>query len=199
LLAGAYATTAGWFQNPGDLDGDGVDDVLLFDADFGRHLFYGGPGLFADGLDLVAGDAAIADTAGYVFPVGDRDGDGDDELLNQFVEEGAPRLGLLSAKIAFASGSRERLSGNVAFPVDEVKEQAPEGVFPGQEQSNFIRALSTAIPAGDLDGDGAADLFTTSYVYEILDESEGSIGYDRSAPQVHIHYGTPAQPAPVLR
>jgi hypothetical protein len=199
LLAGAYATTAGWFQNPGDLDGDGVDDVLLFDADFGRHLFYGRPGLFADGLDFAAGDAVIADTAGYAFPIGDRDGDGDDELLNQFVEEGAPRLGVLSANIAFASGSRERLSGNIAFPLDEVRAQSPGGLFPGQGQSNFIRALSTAIPAGDLDGDGAADLFTTSYVYEIVDESPDSIGYNRLAPQVHIHYGSPALRAPVLR
>lgn len=199
LLARAYATSSGWFQNPGDLDGDGADDVLLFDADFGRHLFYGAPGLFAGGLDFAAGDAAIADSVGYVFPVGDRDGDGDDELLNQFVEQGPPRVGLLSANIALASGSRERLSGDVTFPLDEVRAQAPDGPFPGQEQSNFIRALSTAIPAGDLDGDGAADLFTASYVYEISDESAYSVGYSRFAPQVHIHYGTLAPRTPSLR
>jgi hypothetical protein len=47
------------------------------------------------------------------------------------------------------------------------------------------RVLSLAIPAGDLDGDGTADLFTTSHRL--------SYTYASSDQQVHIHYGSRAK------
>ena len=110
---------------------------------------------------------------------------------------------LFTSNIAFTSGSRERLSGVVPFPEAEVTAQFPEGPFP-DERSAFDdsgRGLSSAIPAGDLDGDGADDLFTTSEHYQVESSSPdgSSIGYSTSAPQIHIHYGVPVRAEVVVR
>jgi hypothetical protein len=104
---------------------------------------------------------------------------------------------IFSSNVAFTSGSRERLSGTIPFPESEVTAQAPDGRFPEQSSrsGDWGRTLRYAIPAGDLDGDGAADLITTSVFYEILDEN----GYDTSQPQIHIHYGVPALGDAVVR
>jgi hypothetical protein len=195
LLAGAYANLYGWIHEPGDLDGDGLNDVLLWNAGRVRYMFYGARGLFADGIDFAAADASMYDEKKDVYAVGDRDGDGDDELLDQFeYSEGEP-LGELSSNVAFASGGRERLAGALAFAEDDIEAQAPDGPFPEQATPRSGRSLASVIPAGDLDGDGAADLFSTSYLYELLGDGR----YDLSAPQVHIHYGTPASLTPSVR
>jgi hypothetical protein len=121
-------------------------------------------------------DAVFSRRNVRAFAVGDRDGDGDDELIDVF---NSPRYSP-SADAAFASGTRTRLSGEVSFPESEVVAQTPNGRFPEDPE----RVLARAIPAGDLDGDGAADLFTTSH--------RVSYSYQVSDPQLHIHYGTPA-------
>jgi hypothetical protein len=203
LLAGAYVTSVAWQAIPGDLDGDGLTDVLLYDSDLQRHLFYGAAGLLTDGVDFTQADASVGTSAGSVFSIGDRDGDGDDELLDQFSNPNATDIAssVLSSNIAFASGSRERLSGVIPFPEAEVTARAPDGPFPDQRSRDGQtgRTLRYAVPAGDLDGDGAADLFTTSIYYETEDVQADSFGLETSSPQVHIHYGVLAQPATALR
>jgi hypothetical protein len=75
------------------------------------------------------------------------------------------------------------LSGSFSFPESEVIAQTPGGRFPGYPN----RALGFVIPAGDLDGDGAADLFTLSASYEFSDATS----FEATDHELHIHYGTP--------
>jgi hypothetical protein len=55
------------------------------------------------------------------------------------------------------------------------------------------RVLQGMFPVGDLDGDGAADLYATSMMQ--LPSSEGAL----TLPQLHIHYGTPGALTPPVR
>lgn len=119
-------------------------------------------------------------------------------MLDQFSNpDTAVAIEYFSSNVALASGSPERLTGNFIFPESEVIARAPDGPFSdfASPYGTSGRALEAAIPAGDLDGDGAADLFTTSYLYEIEDDS----GYSQSNHRVHIHYGTPAPQTTPLR
>jgi len=168
---------------PRDVDGDGIDDLLFIDPDIRMHLFYGRPGLFSEGFDFANSDAVmpLSERGAYIFSLGDLDGDGDDELVDQFFV--TPDLPFPS-DIAILSGSRTRLAGEIAFAEDEVLAANPEGRYPDFPG----RVLTYAVPAGDLDGDGADDVFTISEYREVLSPDS----YQTSAPQIHVHYGTKA-------
>jgi hypothetical protein len=180
----------------GDLDGDGLGDVLLMDENAQAYLFYGAPGLFQNGVDLGAAAATFAPdpragTLAFsapfsVIPAGDRDGDGDSELALLFSVPGAGVAGV-QTNVVLLSGQRQRLSGSVSFPIDELLAENPAPRFDPATD----RYLTNVFPAGDLDGDGAADLFTVSEEYVSEDG-----GYTMTAPQLHIHYGTPVAAAP---
>jgi hypothetical protein len=192
-LAGVSPYTAAGGANPfGDLDGDGIADVLLTDQGSQAYLFYGAAGLFDDGVDL--GNAAarfpVDPTVGLqLIPAGDRDGDGDAELIDQFWDDTASDN---QSDIALLSGQRQRLGGDVSFPIAEVRSQPGHPRFDPGEQ----RAMTDVIPAGDLDGDGADDLLTVSETF-IPDPVSG--GLSVSNPQLHIHYGTPVPRGPIVR
>jgi len=175
--------TPGWMNGPGDLDGDGIDDLVLEDADRIQHLFYGSPAAFEAGFDFAQADAVFPQSElSQAYLVGDRDADGDDELLDFF---GVPNgTSTPPTDVAFLSGSGERLSGDVLFPESEVIAQTPNGRFP----EDPFRLLDAAIPAGDLDGDGAADLFTVSK--QVIRDGNGGLLIEGF--ELHIHYGTPA-------
>jgi hypothetical protein len=180
FLAGYNEATNGWLWRPVDLDGDRLNDLLLARQDYPPlQVFYGRPGLFADGFDPSQADATLQHgEAPYyqVYPVGDRDGDGRDELLDQFNVPVGP-VPFLNNEVALWHGSSARLSGSFSFPESEVVAGSGGIRFP----ENPSRILESTIPAGDLDGDGAADLFTVSNVYT------GPFSY--RAMQLHVHYG----------
>jgi hypothetical protein len=177
----------------GDLDADGVDEVLLLDESHVLHLFYGELGLFAGGLDFAEAAATLEAQEGgtpRVRSAGDRDGDGDVELLLQFWD-GNPEAQFLD-QVAILSGSSARLSGNVEFPKAAAITGAPERFV-----NDPNRRLDDVFPAGDLDGDGAADLYSTSTEYTQQGEQVGS--YTTRQPLLHIHYGTPGALTPLVR
>jgi hypothetical protein len=180
------------FAAPGDLDGDGLSDVLLRDADTTCYLFYGAPGVLAQGVDFTRADATLPLGASWLIAsAGDRDGDGDVELLDVFAVD-RPGHDYLEKDVALIAGRRERLSGSFAFPESTVTTQTPEGRFPSSGSTVF-KTIEWAFPAGDLDGDGAGDLFSVTNDY-VKYSDDG--GFFSEAPQLGIHYGTPvAAPA----
>jgi hypothetical protein len=185
LLAGAFPEVSHYAPGAGDLDGDGRSDLLLRDAERRLHLFYGRIGALESGFDLEQADAVFQNGDNAVYPVGDRDADGDDELLDFFYVPGLDDTSPVTNEVAITTGSRKRLSGDVSFPESEVIAQSANGHFPDNRQ----RALERATAAGDLDGDGAADLLTVSQLVVPLAAGHFSSG---TSVQLHIHYGTPA-------
>lgn len=170
-----------------DLDGDGTNDVLLSDDQGRQYLFYGGPELIAGGLQLTQADATFAQQDFlYMAPAGDRDGDGDDELLSVF-----PLDSTWFMDVALLDGQGSRAAGGVSFPQAAVRAAHPDGPF-----EDRLRGVQFAFPAGDLDGNGASDVFTIS----ALRTTEAGGAYALSAFQLHVHYGALAfAAAPPLR
>jgi hypothetical protein len=188
----------------GDVDGDGIDDLLAYETLNRAHLFYGAPGLLDGGvLDLQTAAASFIDDEavpheGLLSPAGDRDGDGDADLLSLFYTD--PELS--HTDVAFVSGSRARLGEPQALPIQAAIAARPDGLpfsLVIEHQNHTFtqdRRLFSASNAGDLNGDGADDLLTTS-MYLLSSNETGS---SFVSPQIHIHYGTPGTaiaPAPV--
>jgi hypothetical protein len=188
----------------GDVDGDGIDDLLAYEASNRAHLFYGASGLLEGGvLDLQTAAASFLDDAampqeGLVSSAGDRDGDGDADLLSFFYSDSA----LLHTDVAFVSGSPTRLTDPQTLPIREAIAARPGGlpfslVIEHQDHTfEQDRVVFSVSDAGDLNGDGADDLLTTSMYLLSADET----GSSYASPQIHIHYGTPGKtvaPAPV--
>jgi hypothetical protein len=177
--------------SPPDVDGDGVADLMLWGDD--ARLFYGQPGLFTDGVDLsqsvLLGNDA--ERSMDLWFAGDRDGDGDADLVARFYDDA-----FVFSNVAFSSGSRERASGNLSFPVQAVLGANPDGYL--LEQDRYLERITLA---GDLDGDGSSDLLTTSLFFTPFDESASRENGDGSfgVPELHIHYGVPGNATSPLR
>jgi hypothetical protein len=186
----------------GDLDGDGVREVLLYDEADAPHLFYGAPGLFDGGADLAAANATFepytSEPRATLVAVHDRDGDGDDELVSSF-HLGQQFSGYTPQNVALLSGTRARMSGQVEL-------RTPTSPWP--EQNTFIESVFSA---GDLDGDGAGDIITRSgdynagedRLYDYPSAYDGRLLHIRTSllgAQLNIHYGAPgAAPGAPLR
>lgn len=183
----------------GDVDGDGIDDVLAYETynpEQRAHLFYGAPGLLDDGvLDFQNAAASFIDDLAQpreylLTPAGDRDGDGDADLLSLFFSDAA----LVHTDVAFISGSSTRLGGPQTLPIQAAMATRPGGLpfALAIEQQNYTltqdRVVFSASDAGDLNGDGADDLLTASM--HLIGTDEGGSSFD--SPQIHIHYGIPS-------
>jgi hypothetical protein len=148
-------------------------------------LFYGGPQLLSRPLQLSDAAASLPDVA--LLPVGDRDGDGDDELIaSRYIEDDSfvswPAQSSLvgGSAVATLSGTRVRLSGSVAILPEPSVQDAR--VFP--DQSRLIQAVMSV---GDLDDDGATEVVTLSGMVSPLQPDLG--------PMLHVHYGVHVPPA----
>jgi hypothetical protein len=156
----------------GDIDRDGFDDLaagLENDADGGQRsaLFYGSPGFLARAVDESASSAifAVPGRLGGMEALGDWNGDGSNDILflsERITTESAsdPEARGAGTAVRLIPGRSERFSG-----VHELALQ-PD---PAQTE----RYIGRASKAGDIDGDGKADLFfavdadygyTTKYV-----------------------------------
>lgn len=139
----------------GDMDGDGLDDFLLLayrNASLERggeyqrpllYLFYGRAEFPAE-LSTAEADAAFEVDSGFNGTVGDVNGDGYDDLLLT-----------LSDSTNFIFGSKQRLEGLVPRGEGGVKWTFDALPPPF---SNELLIMHSVRGAGDLNGDGCADL-----------------------------------------
>jgi hypothetical protein len=173
-----------------DLDGDGIADLILRNGDDGLlYLFYGRPGLLEREPDVADSAALLTndlDDLMDVLAAGDRDGDGDTDLVSTF----ARGTTIFSRGVALLGGSRQRFTGAVVFPYQAAVSANPDGIL--FEDYRFLEDVAVA---GDLDGDGASDLITTS---SLIYPRERENSFDHTTRQVHIHYGVPGS-LPQLR
>jgi hypothetical protein len=180
----------------GDLDGDGIDDFMVDDANVPSSarsfLFYGSPSWATTAIDRDLADAIFHFDGGLgdVMPLGDWNGDGfNDLMLWQRVRRGelpmtpttadefVPYEAVWRGEARVIPGTAQRYAGDYA-----TNEFRPE-----------LRALDVGelggpygvYPIGDLDGDGSGDVQLTLARYQI----------DRYVPgsnyQSFIKYGGP--------
>jgi hypothetical protein len=183
----------------GDVDGDGIDDVLAYETWQRAHLFYGTPGLLDDGvLDFQNAAASFIDELALprellLTPAGDRDGDGKGDLLSLFYSDAEG----VHTDVAFVSGSSARLDGAQTLPIQAAIASRPGGLpfeLVIEEQNQTFqqdRVVFSATDAGDINGDGADDLLTTSMHMAGANASARRFDF----PQIHIHYGIPGRSA----
>jgi hypothetical protein len=172
---------------PGDLDGDGFDDLVAVAAsDAAPVVFYGAADFLAAPLDLDRATARLlVGDVGSIVPLGDVDGDGDADLgVARYVHSRSRRVD--GTDLAVLSGSRTRLRGPISFGEPSL---AGARIYVGSSDAED-RYQAATMPIGDLDGDGAGDLVTSS---ARLFEDASVIPGDQ---RLHIHYGTPASVLP---
>jgi hypothetical protein len=146
----------------GDIDGDGIDDIINFDVSlsgssvaplrYRTHLFYGSPSWATAAVDSELADAVFHSDEGMgrLTPAGDWDGDGLTDLVFSGLvnpPDGAAIGRWTEARLI--PGTVERFAGSYHLveridtaPRDEGQLGLPWGVY----------------PVGDLDGDGFADV-----------------------------------------
>jgi hypothetical protein len=158
----------------GDIDGDGFDDLLIGaegapSASSGRgcaYLVLGGPSLAGGSLAradaIIDGDAPFDHAGGALAGVGDVDGDCVPDLL----------VGAADADALASGGGEACLVRGSAPPTDTVMAAASACFWgPGSHD-----AAGTAVAgAGDLDGDGLADLAVAAPGADLAAASAGEV------------------------
>ena len=170
LLGTTYRDRAGrWLQGVGDIDGDGLGDVLVSgqpDEDRGRAWLVLGKNLSGsislDDADIVLTGEEEGDKAGWTTAAGDLDGDGVPDLII-----GAPHARDSGAVyIIYGSGLTADLDLGDADVI--------------LEGAGSYSEAGAAVAAGDIDGDGRDDLLVgapddAGSVYVVLAPQLGSI------------------------
>jgi hypothetical protein len=163
---GEDTCSASALASAGDVDGDGLADVLVGapnDSHNGdqagkTYLVLGVSMLGGGNLSLAYGDASFVgesqhDNSGWaVASAGDVDGDGLDDLLVGAPEAGAN--GMSSGAAYLVLGSMASAGG--AYTLANVHAR-----LAGEDE--FDRAGYSLAPAGDVDGDGLADVLVGAY------------------------------------
>ncbi len=170
----------GWsVAGAGDTDGDGrsdvivgarlhcVDKVLCLGNDYARgraYLFRGGSPMDAIPDVVLNGDAANDWFGNTVAGIGDVNGDGRADIAVGAIYADP----VVNGAVLSAAGTTSIYFGG--SPMDAVRDV----LLPG-EQANSQAGWAIA-PAGDVDGDGRADFWTTAHFYnDGLNASAGKI------------------------
>jgi len=175
--APAYVPNFGWsVSTAGDVNADGYDDILVGAPDYGNggaaFMWLGGPGgLGADGTPANADWSYIESQSGAEFGwsvarAGDVDGDGDDDVL-----VGAPQYtndDLNEGRVFLFLGVSSGLAMLPAWTAES--DQSCGDIFCAQAQ--FGRSVDGA---GDLNGDGFADIVVGSPRFENGTAWEGAV------------------------
>ncbi|MCI0347551.1 MAG: integrin alpha, partial [Chloroflexi bacterium] len=180
----AFANLGESVAGAGDVNGDGFDDVIVGDPNYGNgaaFVFHGSASGVADGNPATAATRITADptemptcpaggNAGFgvsVAGAGDVNGDGFDDVI-----VGAPRYppcssvsGILGIGAAFV------FSGSASGIADASSLTAATRIE-GNEQQGWLGA--SVAGAGDVDGDGYGDVIVGAPLYSSLESDEGA-------------------------
>jgi hypothetical protein len=179
----------GWsVAGAGDADGDGrsdvlvgarmhcVDQALCAGASYARgraYLFRGGWPMDAVPDLVLDGDATNDWFGNTVAGIGDVDGDGRDDIAVGAIYADP----VADAVVLSAAGTTSIYLGG--SPMDPLR----DALLPG-EQANAQAGWAIA-PAGDADGDGRADFWTTAHFYDDgLNTGAGKIDLFRGGPLI---------------
>ncbi|MFP5310372.1 MAG: hypothetical protein ACLGIR_12450 [Actinomycetes bacterium] len=181
----SFEGTVAFPETAGDLDGDGVLDLVVatYDLGSGTGTLEGVRG--SDGSTLWARDA----TGGFAYLAGDTDGDGVDdvllldlEVLEEEFEIGCDDDGCRFEFVLVADVTTSELDGRTGetrwadtstMSIRESDEFRSTATGYSGQLTIEVTDARFVVPVGDLDGDGRADL-----VADQLDELEARFTYE---------------------
>ncbi|MCK6507030.1 FG-GAP-like repeat-containing protein [Myxococcota bacterium] len=165
IEGGSSGTYLGYSAAAGDIDGDGVADLLLGGSGQSEAYVVLGPvsgTVSADDADHLV-TASAADSTGSAVALGDFDGDGALDLALGCKYHGSSKLSqtgawrVLSAPLAATMSTDE-----ASFLVSEVSE------------NEYLGAQYTQVAAGDVDEDGVDDLLVGAPTSDVAGATAGA-------------------------